>query len=177
MRLRFDIGAALTWFAGLIAVITQIAILLVLLSLPAPPTQELYTTITIIALVEVFAIALLLPLIPRYADIVNDTVIVRHLVRTARVCKLEDISKIVILKKIPVHLLFWIWATGNRGAFGASWCGYYDGNEMCVYTRRTHDLVMLELVDGRKIIVQPRNLQDFLNKLQSKVQVEYRESL
>ena len=161
-----DKGTALAYTVG--SVIFALPLILMILILLHARQTEAHIVVTVIGIIEAIMLGLILPSVPRYSDIEDEHVVVKYVGRTARICRLSDIEKVYIVEKIPLKLIFWPLAYGNRGAFGAAWCGLYKDVETCVYTRRTRDLIMLEIRrEGKKtvVILQPRDLQEFLNKL------------
>ncbi len=92
--------------------------------------------------------------------------IIKYIARKARICGLNEIVDVKYVERVPAAYLFCA-GFGNRGFFGvAAMCSHIKNIGSCYfYSRRSRDLVLLVLSDGRKYLVAPRDVKDFLAKL------------
>ncbi len=124
-----------------------------------------------IAVIESILIAMTLYSVPLYIDIDDDTVYVKYIVRVSKICSVGDVVRVSYVSSLPLKsILLNISCVGIKGLFGvAAECKNLRNLDHCIaYLRRSRDLVLLVLKDGKKYLVAPRNTEDFLMKLRVK---------
>ncbi len=116
-------------------------------------------------------------IVPLYVEIRNDAIYVRYVVRKAYICSIKDILQAEVIDIDPKVLINQFQCCGNRGFFGFAGCckGLKDLDDVCIYTRRSGNLVVLHLkteyiswIRVRKVIVMPKDLEQFISELKSR---------
>ncbi len=122
-----------------------------------------------VMIIEFIFVLIVLFWVPLYVDIIDDDVIVKYVARVSKICSVNDVVHARYIESVSPAYLFCA-GIGNRGFFGvAAECMEIKGIGHCYfYSRRSRDLVLLVLKDGRKYLVAPRDVEEFLNKLKMK---------
>ncbi len=122
----------------------------------------------VVVIIELVFVSAILFWVPLYADITNGYVIIKFIARVRKVCNVNDIAYAKYIKSVSPAYLFCA-GIGNRGFFGvAAECMEVKGIGHCYfYSRRSRDLVLLVLKDGKKYLVAPRDVKEFLNRLKT----------
>ena len=123
-------------------------------------------TIGVLSCVELILILFLIYWVPIDVDVENGIVFVKYISRKVNICNVNDVIEVKYVDQVSPKYLFCT-GFGNRGFFGvAAHCMHVKNIGSCYfYSRRSRNLILLTLRDGRKYLLAPRNVESFIKKL------------